>query len=98
VGGQVFDLSGSPVSGLIVHLGGTLGSQTFDQDTVTGFSDKYGPESYEFKLADSPIASTKSLWIQVRDQAGLPMSDKLYFDTYAACNQNLIIIYFQQIQ
>ena len=65
---------------------------------MTGTAPEYGKGGYEFVLADQPIASTNTLWIQLLDQADLPLSDKIYFSTYDTCEQNLILINFQQVK
>ena len=101
VAGQVIDVNGAPVQGLIVEVGGTLAGKNIGNPTIlqaTGLAIAYGEAGYEVKLADEPIISTHALWIQVLDQAGLPLSDKIYFDTYQDCDKNLIIIYFKQVE
>ena len=99
VAGQVFDLSGAPVSGQQVRIGGFLGSQPVSMLTLTGLTNAYGTAGfYEFKLADKPAASNGSLWVQLLDQAGLAMSDKIFFDTYDSCDKNLIFVNFKQVR
>jgi len=101
VAGQVLDINGAPVTGMFVELGGTLGGKSVGSPTLlgmTGTATYYGPAGYEFKLADQPIASNGTLWIQVLDQAGLPLSEKHYFYTFEDCEQNLIIIFFQKVK
>jgi hypothetical protein len=66
--------------------------------TLSGVALTYGRSGYEFKLADAPIASKGVLWLQLLSQAGIPLSDKIYFDTYNDCNKNLIIIDFKQVR
>jgi hypothetical protein len=98
VGGQAVDMSNTPVTGLIIRLGGTLPGVTIPEHmmSLTGVALNYGRAGYEFKLADKPIASRKSLWVQLLDQAGVPISEKIFFDTYDSCDMNLIIIDFKQ--
>lgn len=101
VGGQVLSLNGAPVTGVVVRLGGQLAGQTVDMVTVSGIATKYGPAGYEFDLTEvvnGPTASTQSLWVQLLDQAGLPMSEKVYFDTYEDCDKSTIIVYFKQVK
>ena len=101
VAGQVIDVNGAPVQGLIVEVGGTLAGKNIGNPTIlqaTGLAIAYGDAGYEVKLADEPLESTHTLWVQVLDQAGLPLSDKIYFDTYQDCDKNLIIIYFKQVK
>ncbi|MGD9091540.1 MAG: hypothetical protein PVF74_01740 [Anaerolineales bacterium] len=99
VAGQVFDLSTAPISGQQIRLGGTLAGTPVDMLSLTGLAGSYGsPGFYEFVLGDTPIASQGTLWVQLQDQAGLPMSEKVYFDTYDNCEKNLVFINFQQVR
>jgi hypothetical protein len=98
VAGGVIDLSGAPVPSIILRLGGTLNGKQVEELGISGMSPSYGQAGYEFTLADKPIKSTQALWLQLLDQAGLPLSDKIYFDTYEDCEQNLILIYFKQVK
>jgi hypothetical protein len=101
VAGQVLDLTGAAVPGQQVQLGGVLGGQPVpggEMLTLTGLAPEYGPGYYEFTLADKPVASRHALWVQLLDQAGLSMSDKIYFDTSGDCEKNLIILNFKQVR
>ena len=44
------------------------------------------------------MGTTSTLWIQLEDVQGLPMSERIYFDTYADCEHNLVVIYLQQVR
>jgi hypothetical protein len=66
--------------------------------SLTGVALNYGPSGFEFQLAGKPVASKKTLWTQLLDQEGLPVSDRVFFDTYADCNRNLILINFKQVR
>ena len=97
VAGQVFDLSGAPVSGQQVRVGGMLLGAPIEMLSLTGTTTAYGNNGfYEFTLGQKPVNSTGTLWVQLLDQTGLPMSDKIYFDTYEACDKNLIFVNFKQ--
>ena len=100
VGGQTVDMSNAPVTGLIVRLGGVLPGVTLPSPmlSLTGVALNYGRAGYEFTLADKPIATKHLLWIQLLDQVGAPLSDKVYFDTYESCEKNLVIIDFKQVR
>jgi hypothetical protein len=99
VGGQVIDMSNAPVIGLIIQLGGVLPRVKIPENTMslTGLALSYGRSGYEFKLSDLPIPSRGLLWVQLLNQSGGPLSDKVYFDTYDNCDQNLVIIDFVQV-
>jgi len=99
--GQVVNINGAPVQGLLIEVGGTLDGEQIGNPTIlqaTGLAKAYGDAGYEVKLADEPTDSQGTLWIQVIDQAALPISEKIYFDTFDDCQKNLIIIYFKQIR
>jgi hypothetical protein len=98
VGGQAFDLTGAAIEeGLFVQLGGTLNGESVELLGMIGMVDNYGLGSYEFVLGETPVDSTQDLWVQLFDQARLPLSDRVYFDTYADCDRNLILINFNQV-
>lgn len=97
-GGQVVDMQGRPVTGITVQIGGNLGKTVIDQTSLTGLALKYGEAGYEFELAKAPTASKQTLWVRLIDQARLPLSPKIYFDTYEECQRNLIVINFRQVR
>lgn len=99
VGGQAFDLSGAPIEeGLFVQLGGTLEGEPVEMLTMVGINDTFGPGIYEFVIGDTPIDSSQTLWVQLFDQAMLPLSNQIFFDTFADCDKNLILIHFDQVR
>lgn len=99
VAGQALDMSGAPLTtGLVIKLGGVLGGVEKDFTGLTGTAPQYGEAGYEIVLASKPIASTQTLWVQLLDPAGLSLSPKIYFDTFESCDQNLIMINFQQLR
>ncbi len=98
VGGTVEDSDKSPILGVVVRLQGTLVGKTVDQTVVSGISQAYGKSGFEFKLADAPLPSDNTLYIRVFDQAGLPLSDEIRFDTSAECDKNLILVRFTKVK
>lgn len=98
VAGQATGLNKEPVVGLFVQLGGNLQGQSFDRLSMTGTATQYGSAGYEFTLGDEPVASNDTLWVQLFDQAMLPLSEQFFFDTFGDCNQNLILINFRQVR
>ncbi len=96
VAGQVLTLNGAPVTGLIVQLSGTLGGSVFNtQLSLTGVVREYGPSGFEIQIADKPVDSTNTLYLQLLEPAtNLPVSDKIYFSTFNDCQKNLILINF----
>ena len=98
VGGQVFDLQGAPAVGYTIQLGGSIANKAVDQLSLSGTALQYGTVGYEFTLTEKPAASSKTLWIQLLDQAGLPLSARANFDTFNDCTKNLILISFKQVR
>ena len=96
--GNTVDLQNSPVTGIRVQVGGFLSGNKVDLLSLTGTALQYGRAGYEFTLAEKPAVSTGKLWIQLLDQSDLPLSDKIYFDTFDTCDKNLIIINFKQVR
>ena len=98
VAGQAIGMNEAPVVGLFVQLGGTLQGNSFDRLSMTGTATQYGAGGYEFALANSPVSSNGTLSVQLFDQAMLPLSEKVFFDTYDDCEKNLILINFKQVR
>jgi hypothetical protein len=98
VAGQATGLNGASMVGLFVQLGGALGGKTLSPLTMTGTATQYGSGGYELVLGDRPQASRQSLWVQLLSQDGSPLSDKIFFDTFAECEKNLILINFNQVR
>ena len=99
VAGQAVSLNGEAVRGLFVELGGSMpGVESVDNLVMTGLAPQYGQGGFEITLANTLVASTGTLWIQLLDAQNLPLSDRIYFDTYDDCQKNLVIIYFSQVR
>ncbi len=98
VGGQVFNLEGEPIQGLGVHLEGTIGGLPIRLDSLTGSASALGPAGYVFNVSDHPIASQDTLWVQLNDTAGIPLSTQMFIDTSDSCEQNLVLINWTQVR
>lgn len=101
VGGQIFDRQGGPVHSQIVTLGGRINGKSIPgsvMTTLSGLVPDAPANYYEFQLSEAPFDSKGELWVQLVDQNLVPVSDKIYFDTFNDCQKNLIIINFQQIK
>jgi hypothetical protein len=94
VGGKVLGTDGKPLQFQEVQLGGTLDGKTVGYLTLSGTAPAYGQSGFEVILSDHPIASTQTLWIQLLDNTAKPLTNKIYFDTYAGCTQNLVMVVF----
>jgi len=98
VGGQVVDMQARPLTGVGVQLGGSINGKTISLTSLTGTALQYGTAGYEFTLSDVPVATQGSFWIRLVDQANLPLSGRIYFDTFSECEKNLTIINFKQVR
>jgi hypothetical protein len=96
VGGTVVDANNSPVIGTVVLLRGTLNGSTIEQQTVSGINKEYGPSGFEFVLGNAPIASNKTLYVQLVDQQNIPLSDKITISTSTDCSKNLVMVRFKK--
>lgn len=98
IAGQVWDLQKEPVTGLTLHLYGELSGYTIDRFMITGSAPAYGESGYEFALENLVVDSEDSLYIQLEDTYGLPFSHPYAIQTYDDCQQNLILVNFQQVR
>jgi hypothetical protein len=96
VGGTVVDSNNSPVIGTVVVLRGTLNGNTIEQQTVSGINKEYGPSGFEFVLGTAPVASDKTLYVQLVDQQNIPLSDPVQITTSTDCTKNLVMVRFKR--
>jgi hypothetical protein len=95
VGGKVMDADNKPLPFQTVQLGGTLSGKSITSIVLSGSNPAYGTSGFEFeKLGDQPVASTHTLWIELFDNNGKPLTEKIYFDTFNDCKMNLVMVVF----
>ncbi len=97
VGGQVFDRRGQPQPSVVIALGGTLAGIEVDKLVVSGGAPIFGEGGYEVTLSERPIGTVGTIWIQLYDIDGEPLSEKYFFDTVNDCAQNLVLINFVEV-
>ncbi|MBN2501410.1 MAG: hypothetical protein JXB38_11575 [Anaerolineales bacterium] len=98
--GQVFK-DGAPLTQQNVVLYGPAQDSSGIQTAITGredLIDKYGPAAFEFILDDQLIATEGLFSVQLVDQNNNALSQRIYFDTYDNCDENVIMINFTNIQ
>jgi hypothetical protein len=100
VGGTVLDTEGNPLQFQTIQMGGSFGTTTLSQPILrlSGSAPNYGVSGFEFELGSEPVESTQTLWIQLFDNSGRALTNKLFFDTYADCTRNLVKITFNRIR
>ena len=91
IGGQVWDLQDSPLTGLVVHLGGSYGGASVDMDAETGASRVYGPSGAEFALTNKQIAEDE-LFIALRNADRAQLAERTCLLISPACDYNLSIV------
>ncbi len=91
IAGRAFGLDGNPVINLTVHLEG--GGRNTDALTGSGPA-SLGPGSYEIDLGDHPLETSGVYFIQLRNNAGMPLSDVYMIPTHGQCNMNLVLVNF----
>lgn len=96
IGGTVVDANNSPIIGTVVVLRGTLNGSTVEQQTVSGINKEYGQSGFEFVLGTAPVASDKTLYVQLVDQQNIPLSDPVQITTSTDCSKNLVMVRFKR--
>jgi hypothetical protein len=96
VGGTVVDANSADITGVVIRLVGMYNGKSKSEPTVTGVAPAYGKSGYEFFLGTVPISSKGELYIQILDQAGLPLSDNITIDTFNDCSKNLVLVRFKK--
>ena len=89
------DAGNSPIIGQVVVLRGSLDGKLLEQQTVSGINKEYGESGFEFVIGTAPIAST-TLYVQLVDLSGIPLSDKIAVPTSADCSKNLVLVRFKK--
>ena len=96
VGGTVDDQNSGPIIGIVVRLAGFYDGKSVELTTVSGISPEYGKSGFEFVLGDTPMNSNDKIYVQLLDQAGLPLSEQVYIDTSSDCKKNLVLVRFKK--
>jgi hypothetical protein len=98
VGGQVFDLAGVPMAGLVVRIQGTLEGISVMKYAVTGSAVKFGPGGFEINLTNHPVSTQGSLYLQLSDLSGALLSGRIPLTTYNSCDRNLLLVNIVEAQ
>ncbi len=96
VGGTIVDSNNADMLRITVRLVGFYNNKSKNELTVSSIAPAYGQSGYEFSLGTVPISSDGLLYLQILDQAGLPLSDNVYIDTFNDCSKNLVLVRFKK--
>ncbi|HAV78220.1 MAG TPA: hypothetical protein DCX53_12800 [Anaerolineae bacterium] len=96
IGGTVVDENNSPVIGTVVVLRGFLSGSSVEQQNLSGINKEYGSSGFEFVIGNAPIASNKTLYVQLVDLNNIPLSAKVELTTSVDCSKNLILVRFKK--
>ena len=92
------DKDGAAVPGVLIEAGGSLGDIDISALTLSGMATNYGEGGYEITIHNTPLASENAIWIQLLDQSNLPLTEKIYFQTFDSCDSNLVRINLVQAE
>jgi hypothetical protein len=97
VAGIVLDRNNAHHIYVQVLLIGTLDGEPINNITVSGTAPQYyGASGFEFQLGSTPMDSTQTLYLQLRDQGGMPLSENIYINTYNSCSKNMVFVTFRE--
>lgn len=101
VAGQVFNRAGVVQKDILIKSGGELADAAVLEEMTMPLAEPdidlaYGPGGYEITLANSPAASQGSVWVQLFNLDGDPISEQVYLTTYDDCQKNLILLNFTE--
>jgi hypothetical protein len=91
IGGQIFDQTGAPATGVRVRISGTFDGRQILQTLTSGSSQRFGQGGFDLKLGDRPLAS-QTIRLQLFDAAGSRLSSPFVVKTYGTCQQNLLVM------
>ena len=96
IGGTIVDANNADMLRITVRLVGFYNDKSKNEITVSSIAPEYGKSGFEFVLGTVPISSKGELYLQLEDQSMLPLSDKIYIDTFNDCSKNLVLVRFKK--
>jgi hypothetical protein len=96
VGGTVVDANNADMLRMTISLIGFYNGKSVNELTVSSIAPAYGKSGFEFVLGTVPVSSKDELYLQLLDQSGLPLSGKVYIDTFDSCSENLALVRFKK--
>jgi len=96
IGGTIVDANNADMLRITVRLVGFYNDKSKNEITVSSIAPEYGKSGFEFVLGTVPISSKGELYLQLEDQSMLPLSEKIYVDTFNDCSKNLVLVRFKK--
>ncbi len=97
VAGIALDKNNAHHPFLEVFLIGSLKGESKNEITITGlYPQVYGGSGFEIQLGNTPVDSNQTLYLQLRDQGGMPLSENIYINTYSDCSKNMVFVTFRE--
>ncbi len=93
--GIVTDEQNNALIGIHVRIGGFEDGSTLE--ALSGQFPNYGESGWEITIARPVRSFAGPLWIGLFDDAGTPLSGKVYFQPDGSCDRNLILINFMKV-
>jgi hypothetical protein len=96
IGGTVVDANNADMLRMTIRLVGFYNGKSKNDLTISSIAPAYGKSGFEIFLGTVPISSKGELYLQLEDQSTLPLSDKIYIDTFNDCSKNLVLVRFKK--
>ncbi|MBZ0280232.1 MAG: hypothetical protein K8L97_05795 [Anaerolineae bacterium] len=93
IGGQVFDLAGAPITGLIIHI---FGPNALDRTVQSGSNSLYGVAGWEFPVDNKINANT--YYVELMSAGGTVVSRQIPVVFPNDCARNLALVNFIQVR
>jgi hypothetical protein len=96
IGGTVVDANNADMLRMTIRLVGFYNGKSKNDLMVSSIAPAYGKSGFEFFLGTEPLSSKGQLYLQLEDQSMLPLSEKIYIDTFKDCTKNQVLVRFRK--
>lgn len=99
VAGQIFSSGGQVQTDILIKAGGDINGIPVLEDMTMPLAEPetdlaYGPGGYELTFSSAPADTDSTVWVQLFNLEGDPLSEKVFLITYDDCLKNLILMNF----
>lgn len=98
IAGNVTNINGSPEVFMTLRIGGTLNDVPVSDETFSGNAPNYSESGWEFKIADAPVTSTGTIFVQLLTKEGEAVSELIIINTSDICSENVTLVNFVQVR